>query len=45
MTEAYINQYGLEQFIVHAEELTCCYGKRFNAPALLRKMLENSESF
>ena len=44
-TLQFINQYGLEQFISRAHELTNLYGERFSVPALLSKMLQNGESF
>ncbi len=41
----FINQYGLEQFIARAEELTNLYGERFSVPASLYKMLKNGGNF
>ena len=41
----YINQFGLDEFVTRAEQLTDIYGDRFSPPELLIKKAERGERF
>jgi 3-hydroxyacyl-CoA dehydrogenase/enoyl-CoA hydratase/3-hydroxybutyryl-CoA epimerase len=44
-TLQYINDYGFQEFIARADELTAKYGERFKVPALLEQMAKEGKEF
>ena len=44
-TLQYINDYGFNEFIARAKELTAAYGDRFAVPALLEQMAKDGKEF